>query len=195
VLGGVVSWRGRSRCGGARRGGGSSKGRQRPRCFRPKEEEDSGGKVGRLGRAGHEASGPGWWARRLGPASRPRPGGVMSGPADMGRAEVADFLGVHIREGKAVFCKYAFSNGRRQSGRAPPTHGRLGRDSWKTSGPWLGRLAAGPIGPKVKENSFLNKNLIFEYTKAFEICRRRFRRNFDMRIFPKIFCAFLGFLE
>jgi hypothetical protein len=58
---------------------------------------------------------------------------------------------------------------------------------WKTSGPWLGRLATGPIGPKVKENSFPNKNLIFEYTKVFEICRRRFRRNFDMRIFPKIF--------
>jgi hypothetical protein len=59
----------------------------------------------------------------------------------------------------------------------------------------VGRLAAGPIGPKVKENSFLNKNLIFEYNKALEICRRRFRRNFDMRIFPKIFWAFLGFLE
>jgi hypothetical protein len=39
----------------------------------------------------------------------------------------------------------------------------------------------------VKENSFPNKKLIFEYTKALEICRRRFRRNFDMRIFPKIF--------
>jgi hypothetical protein len=50
-----------------------------------------------------------------------------------------------------------------------------------------GRLAAGPIGPKVKENSFPNKNWIFEFTKALEICRRRFRRNFDMRIFPKFF--------
>jgi hypothetical protein len=28
--------------------------------------------------------------------------GVVVGPADMGRAEVADFLGVRIREGKAV---------------------------------------------------------------------------------------------
>jgi hypothetical protein len=54
-------------------------------------------------------------------------------------------------------------------------------------GPRLGRKAAGPIGPKVKENSFLNKDLIFEYTKALEICRRRFRRDFDMRIFPKMF--------
>jgi hypothetical protein len=73
--------------------------------------------------------------------------------------------------------------------------GRGGAAGWKTSGPWLGRLAAGPIGSKVKENSLSNKNLIFEYTKALEICRRRFRRNFDMRIFPKIFWAFLGFLE
>jgi hypothetical protein len=43
------------------------------------------------------------------------------------------------------------------------------------------------VGPKVRKNSFPNNNLIFEYTKALEICRRGFRRNFDMRIFPKIF--------
>jgi hypothetical protein len=29
--------------------------------------------------------------------------GVVAEPADMGRAEVADFLGVRIREGKTVF--------------------------------------------------------------------------------------------
>jgi hypothetical protein len=51
----------------------------------------------------------------------------------------------------------------------------------------MGRLAAGPNGPKVKENSFLNKYLIFDYSKALEICRRGFRRNFDMRLFPKFF--------
>jgi hypothetical protein len=56
-----------------------------------------------------------------------------------------------------------------------------------TSGPWLGWLATGPIGPKVKKNSFPNKNWIFEYTKALEICKRRFRRNFDMGIFHKFF--------
>jgi hypothetical protein len=50
-----------------------------------------------------------------------------------------------------------------------------------------GRLAAGRSGPKVKKKSFLNKNFIFDYSKALEICRRRFRRNFDMRIFPKFF--------
>jgi hypothetical protein len=51
----------------------------------------------------------------------------------------------------------------------------------------MGRLAAGPIGPKLRKNSFANNNLIFKYTNALEICRRRFKRNFDMRIFPKIF--------
>jgi hypothetical protein len=47
--------------------------------------------------------------------------------------------------------------------------------------------AGWPLGRKLKENSFSNKNRIFEYTKALEICRRRFRRNFDMGIFPKFF--------
>jgi hypothetical protein len=46
---------------------------------------------------------------------------------------------------------------------------------------------AGPGGPKSEEDSFSNKNWIFEYTKALEICTRRFRRNFDIRIFPKFF--------
>jgi hypothetical protein len=56
---------------------------------------------------------------------------------------------------------------------------------WAAAGPKgrMGRLAAGPIGPKVRKNSFLNNNLIFEYTKALEI----YRSNFDMWIFPKIF--------
>jgi hypothetical protein len=51
----------------------------------------------------------------------------------------------------------------------------------------VGRLAAGPIGPNAEEKFFSNKNWIFEFTKALEICRRRFRRNFDMRISPKFF--------
>jgi hypothetical protein len=51
----------------------------------------------------------------------------------------------------------------------------------------VGRLATGPNGPEVKENSFPNKILIFDYSKALEICRRRFRRNFEVGIFPKFF--------
>jgi hypothetical protein len=46
---------------------------------------------------------------------------------------------------------------------------------------------AGPDGPKSEEDFFLNKNWMFEYTKALEICTRRFRRNFNTRIFPKFF--------
>jgi hypothetical protein len=68
-----------------------------------------------------------------------------------------------------------------------PMGRRGGEGRWATARPKgrMGRLAAGPIGLKVKENSFPNKDLIFEYTKALEICRRRFRRDFDMRIFLK----------
>jgi hypothetical protein len=51
----------------------------------------------------------------------------------------------------------------------------------------VGRLAAGPIGPNVKGKFFSEQNLIFDYGKALENCIRRFRRNFDMRIFPKFF--------
>jgi hypothetical protein len=42
-----------------------------------------------------------------------------------------------------------------------------------------------PDGPKDEENYFRIKFWIFEYTKSLEICTRKFRRNFDMRIFPK----------
>jgi hypothetical protein len=47
----------------------------------------------------------------LGGVGRPAGQGrveVMAGPADMGRAEVADFLGVRIREGQAVFLEIHF---------------------------------------------------------------------------------------
>jgi hypothetical protein len=44
-----------------------------------------------------------------------------------------------------------------------------------------------PAGPKARKKNFRIKNWIFEFTKALDICRWRFRRNFDMRIFPKFF--------
>jgi hypothetical protein len=46
---------------------------------------------------------------------------------------------------------------------------------------------AGTDGPKSEENYFRINFGFFEYTKALEICRRRFRRNFDMGIFRKFF--------
>jgi hypothetical protein len=57
-------------------------------------------------------------------------------------------------------------------------------------GCWLGQKFAWAdwlLGRNMKENSFRNKNWIFEYTKALKICIRRFRRNFDVEIFPKFF--------
>jgi hypothetical protein len=54
---------------------------------------------------------------------------------------------------------------------------------------------AGPDGPKYEENSFSNKNWIFEYTKALKICTRRFRRNFDMRVFSKNLLGYPSILE
>jgi hypothetical protein len=47
--------------------------------------------------------------------------------------------------------------------------------------------AAGLTGPELKRNSFQNKNWIFEFTKALKICTKRFRRNFNTKIFPKFF--------
>jgi hypothetical protein len=74
-------------------------------------------------------------------------------------------------------------------GRGGGGNGRLKREKRAAAGlkGRMGWLAAGLIRPKVRINSFPNNNLIFEYTKGLEICRWRFRRNFDMRIFPKIF--------
>jgi hypothetical protein len=62
--------------------------------------------------------------------------------------------------------------------------GLLGQVSRKAR--WAG-WPLGRLGQKLREKSFQNKNWIFEYTKALENCRRRFRRNLDMGIFPKFF--------
>jgi hypothetical protein len=64
-----------------------------------------------------------------------------------------------------------------------------GRDCfglWGQRGRWAGwargRTGRGVGWAKSKEKNFRIKNWI-----SLEICRRRFRRNFDMRIFPKFF--------
>jgi hypothetical protein len=63
---------------------------------------------------------------------------------------------------------------------------RLGWDEWaKRPNRPVGRL--GRLGRKLKRNSFRNKNGFLKFTKALEICTRRFRRNFDVGIFPKFF--------
>jgi hypothetical protein len=60
------------------------------------------------------------------------------------------------------------------------------RGQWGPAGPEA-EWAARSVGPKARKNNFRIKNWIFEFTKALEIYTRRFRRNFDMRIFPKFF--------
>jgi hypothetical protein len=50
--------------------------------------------------------------------------------------------------------------------------------------------AAGPKtgdGPKLKKKFFLNFQLILEFGRNLKNCTRRFRKRFDMGIFPKIF--------
>jgi hypothetical protein len=55
------------------------------------------------------------------------------------------------------------------------------------------RAGTGEAGPKSEENYFRINFGFFEYTKALEICRRRFWRNFDMGIFHKFFWTPQGF--
>jgi hypothetical protein len=52
---------------------------------------------------------------------------------------------------------------------------------WATEARWPARLT----GSKARGNSFRNKIEIFEFAKALGIYTRRFRRDFDVRIFPK----------
>jgi hypothetical protein len=63
--------------------------------------------------------------------------------------------------------------------------GRKKEAEWTGWAKWqsrsVGRL--GRLGQKLKEIPFWNKNWNFEFTKALEICTRRFKRNFDTRIF------------
>jgi hypothetical protein len=73
-------------------------------------------------------------------------------------------------------------------GRGPV--GRGGATGWKEKKEkrmgrgWAERLDGPEVTGKIL---FRIKFDFFEYTKALEICTRRFRRNFDMRIFPKFF--------
>jgi hypothetical protein len=61
---------------------------------------------------------------------------------------------------------------------------RVGRPGWKE------RWAAAGLILESRQNSkeiLFKFLLILEFGRTLEICTRRFRRNFDMMIFPKIF--------
>jgi hypothetical protein len=80
------------------------------------------------------------------------------------------------------------SRGRRRSNQTSGVgDGPTGPDREGGGGPRLGWKIREEAGPKSRKRIFELKIGFFEFTKALEICTRRFRRNFDMRIFPKFF--------
>jgi hypothetical protein len=101
------------------------------------------------------------------------------------------------REGEATSSEGANEKGKRTPAETPSTHGLdgLARGGFGLQGQrgqrgWLGKRSSGPEGrPGRKQGKRISelKNWIFEFSKALEICRRRFRRNFDMGIFPRFF--------
>jgi hypothetical protein len=88
-------------------------------------------------------------------------------------------------KGKTYFRKHAINLWASWAGRVgfDPREERGQREPAGPKAGWAARSA----GPKARKKNFQIKNWIFEFTKALEICRRRFRKNFDMRIFPKFF--------
>jgi hypothetical protein len=88
----------------------------------------------------------------------------------------------------------AGSGWRREGERDPRLVGWLGmlvarRVGLKATGPkgQTGQLGGWADLAETEEKIFQNKNWIFEFTKALEICTRRLRRNFDTRIVTKFF--------
>jgi hypothetical protein len=126
--------------------------------------------------------------------------GISGGVGKLGQLEVgdgADSRGPVVRGTRERWPTREGVNqkGKRTSTNAPSTRGLAGpagldsaRERREASGSWLGQRPGGPQGrlAKNKEKNLRIKNSIFKFTKALEICRR-FRRNFDMRIFPKFF--------
>jgi hypothetical protein len=98
--------------------------------------------------------------------------------AGLRKREEETYFGQYANVGQAEMGRARARGLREKRGRADGwLDGEVGRAGWPP----------GRLGRKRRKNSFPNKNWIFEFTKALEICRRRFRRNFDMRIFPKFF--------
>jgi hypothetical protein len=84
---------------------------------------------------------------------------------------------------KAHFCNYANGvRGLSSLGRPVGFGLREGRGQREPAGP-KAEWAAWSAMQKARKKNFRIKNWNFEFTKALEICRRRFRRNFDMRFF------------
>jgi hypothetical protein len=66
---------------------------------------------------------------------------------------------------------------------------KRGKGEWagrggRRGGPWLGRIRS---RARTQKKFFSNFNLFLEFGRTLKICTKRFRRDFDMRIFSKIF--------
>jgi hypothetical protein len=106
------------------------------------------------------------------------------GPVDRETRERQPAREGMIRKGKRIFREDATDARARWASR--DDFGLRGwRDRW--AGWARGRTGNGVDRAESKEKNFRIKNWIFEFTKSLEICRRKFRWNFDMRIFPKFF--------
>jgi hypothetical protein len=115
-----------------------------------------------------------------------RRSGTVSEISQRGEGDEADRWGPHgsdVRE-KASLSECVKSKEIHLSANTPRLLGPNGL-SGDSAACGAKRASVGRDGPKSEEDSFSNKNWIFEYTKALEICTRRFRRNFDMRVFIK----------
>jgi hypothetical protein len=64
-----------------------------------------------------------------------------------------------------------------------------GKGEWAGQGGRRGGSLLGQIQSwaRIQKKFFSNFNLFLEFGRTLEICTRRFRRDFDTRIFPKIF--------
>jgi hypothetical protein len=115
----------------------------------------------------------------------------------------------HVRRG---WRHRPFGPGRKMTGRGPPVGERgrvgwLGRPKveaqwrvvavaqWEGKGEWAdrGRRRGGPRVGRIRSWARIQKEILFEFQLILEFdrtlknCTRRFRRNFDMEIFSKIF--------
>jgi hypothetical protein len=112
------------------------------------------------------------WARIGAKAARgeafPREGGYNRAGRHRRAAGWAERAGWASREGEAEWGE----------GEQPVGEGKR---KWAAAGPKTG------AGPNSSNKTFLNFYLKFEFLVTLEICTRRFKRNFDMGIFPKFF--------
>jgi hypothetical protein len=96
-------------------------------------------------------------------------------------------IGLRKREKETYFGQYA------TAAQAGMSRARARPAGEKRKGPVVGwaKRPGGPAGRWAdwaeSDGTFPNKNWIFEFSKALEICRKRFRRNFGMRFFPQFF--------